>query len=226
VCIGLIMLIFVLPQFVAMFASMHAELPSITRFLVRLSIALRGWSLLFLSVVSIGIVVLLHIFTRSASGKQTLDRLVIHLPSIGDVVADSTRMYLMRSLGALAHAGFAVPQALHIATHTINNVVLHQYALYLYHAVQGGDSLSKAMFQHPEQWFDQHVIAMVAIGEESGDIARAFMAAADYYQQQVEQRLRWYTTIIQPLLIVTLGLVIALFVCAIYTPLFTLAHMI
>ena len=82
------------------------------------------------------------------------------------------------------------------------------------------------MAQHPSQWFDQQAIAMVNVGEESGDLGRTLETVADYYQDRVEQRLHWYAMVVQPLLVVILGLIIALFVCAIYMPLFTLAQVI
>jgi len=224
--IGMVIVVYIVPRFVTLFATMNAQLPPITQFLIKASALLQGWTLLVLGLGtvlgSVGVVVC----ARSARGRIYLDRMVLNIPSVNYLVLDVMRMHFTRALGALVQAGVSVPYALPLAMGTIHNRVLHMHAHHFQEAIQNGSSLSHAMAQHPEQWFDQQSIAMINVGEESGDLARALEAVADYYQERVEQRLHWYALVVQPLLVVILGLIIALFVCAIYMPLFTLAQVI
>jgi type IV pilus assembly protein PilC len=226
VVIGMVIVVYIVPRFVTLFATMNAQLPPITQFLIKVSALLQGWMLLFLGLGtilgSVGVVAC----ARSARGRIYTDRMMLHIPSINYLVLDVMRMHFTRALGALVQAGVSVPYALPLAIGTIHNRVLYAYAHHFQEAIQNGSSLSRAMAQHPEQWFDQQSIAMINVGEESGDLARALQAVADYYQDRVEQRLHWYALVVQPLLVVILGLIIALFVCAIYMPLFTLAQVI
>jgi len=226
VIIGMIIVVSIVPRFVTLFSTMHAQLPPLTQFLIQVSTWLQGWTLLFICVGTVLAIVGVIACSRSTRGRLLSDRLVLHIPSLNAIILDVVRMHFTRALGALVQAGIPVPCALPMAIGTINNSVLHAYALYFQEAVQNGSSLSRAMAQHPSQWFDQQAIAMVNVGEESGDLGRTLETVADYYQDRVEQRLHWYAMVVQPLLVVILGLIIALFVCAIYMPLFTLAQVI
>jgi type IV pilus assembly protein PilC len=222
--IAAIIIVGIIPHFAAIFSSMQQELPYLTRMLIHISDTVRSFAILIpLGLLGLIALILYHM-RRSAHGKKLLDTAIAHMPLVGPIMMDGARAHLLHSAATLIGSGVSVPVALRIATGSIPNALLHEYALYLEYAVKSGNSLHQAMAQHPEQWFDQQVVAMVAVGQESVSLSKALMHAAIYYQKRVEDALYRYATILQPLLIIVLGLAIALFIFAVYLPIFNMAN--
>lgn len=222
--IATVILVWVVPHFVTIFSSMHQQLPYATQLLIRMSMGIHSHILFVISALSICLILMLRSLYASSYGKRMLDSLALHMPLIGRVMHDGTRAHLLRSLSTLIKAGISVPTALHISSGAVANTILRDYVSYLEHAVTTGSSLSQAMSQHPEQWFDQQIVAFVIVGEESGTLADALGRGADQYEHHVERYLTWCATFLQPMLVVILGLLIALFIFAVYMPIFNLAH--
>lgn len=224
ILVALIILVWVVPQFSTIFASLHAQLPPITRFLLRVSNWLCSWKAVAIAGIMVFVVVGLRIFRQSGYGRRVVDTYSMRLPGIGSVIQDNARAQFLRSLAVLIYSGVRVPVALPIASGAIANTRAQLYVNYLAYAVTAGSSLGDAMMRHPEQWFEHQVVALVKVGEEAGDLAHSLELAAQYYQQRVEQYLYWYSMMFQPLCIVVLGIFIALFIAAVYMPIFSMAH--
>lgn len=216
--------VFVVPRFSTLFLSSHCELPYLTQLLIRVSNFLQSRTVIVLGVVLIPLFCIVQSFCRSRFGSRVLDKIILSIPFLKNMIHDNARVAWLESLACLVHAGVQVFPALRIAKKSISNGVLRDYVDYLAFSVGAGASLSTACEQHPHQWFDQHVIAMIRVGEASGKLGDSLSYAADEHREKVQRKLNFIATIIQPLLIVTLGFFIALFIFAIYLPVFNLAQ--
>ncbi len=225
-CIAALMLVFIVPRFATIFQSLGHQLPGLTRALVAVSNGLQGFAGLSLLGCIIGLFVGVRVVYATISGRRLLDGLLCYVPFVRLLVTDSARMHFLRSLSVLVGGGVSVPHAVHIARRSVSNVVLKEYIDFIERVVYAGGSLSQALAQHPEQWFEQSVVAMVRVGEESGQLPQSLVRAAGYYQRRVDNLLSRSISLLQPLFVVLLGGVVALFIYAIYMPIFMLADIV
>lgn len=222
--IAVLIFTIIIPQFTILFSSAKQQLPPLTRKLILVSDFIRSWYAVVV-LVGIGMIfVMARKYAQSPGGRWRVDGLALRLPIIADVVRYSAMMYLCRSLAMLLKGGMPLVPAMRSAKNSVTNVVLEHHVQYLEREIEAGSSLSVAMAQHPEQIFEQELLSIIKVGEESGQLIAMLEQVAASYQERVNRLLMMVTTLIQPILMIILGLLVTLLIFAVYLPIFSLSQ--
>lgn len=216
-----ILLIFVIPTFEAMFKGFGAELPALTRFVIDLSKVFQEYWYLILGTPVAAVVAFIETRKRSRTFAQWLDKMVLQMPLIGDLVATSANARFARTLSTLFSGGVPLVDAMASVAGATGNFVYEKAVLEMRESVSIGQQLNFAMRQ--SSLFPDMVIQMVAIGEEAGSLGDMLAKVADWYEAEVDQKVDTLTTMIEPLLMAFLAGVVGTLVVAMYLPIFKLA---
>ncbi|HQC73405.1 MAG TPA: type II secretion system F family protein, partial [Candidatus Competibacteraceae bacterium] len=216
-----ILLIFVIPTFEDLFKNFGAELPALTKFVIELSGVFQEYWYLILGTPVVAVVGFIAARKRSRAFYQWLDRMVLQLPLIGDLVATSANARFARTLSTLFSGGVPLVDAMQSVAGATGNYVYEKAVLAMRDSVSIGQQLNFAMRQ--SSLFPDMVIQMVAIGEEAGSLGDMLAKVADFYEAEVDQKVDTLTTMIEPLLMAFLAGVVGTLVIAMYLPIFKLA---
>ena len=215
----IVLLTYVVPKLMELFAETGQVLPLPTRLLLATSDALRGWWWAWLG----GLAVAAwgaKLARRSRVGRAFLDRLLLRLPVGGELVRKLHTARFARNLGVMIGQGVPMLQAIDVAASTMSNLVFRQATQRVREQVQGGASLSKSLSASGQ--FPTFVCNMVAVGEESGTLDAALQKVASGYERETDRTLQLLTTLLEPALIVLVGLVVMFIVIAILLPILQL----
>lgn len=213
-------LIFIIPRFQEFYAAGGKEPPALTMFVVGISNALVSYWYLIIAGV-IGGPFLLTQWLSSPAGRDTFDRFLMASPVFGDVVQKSSLARLSRTLSTLLSSGVGVLEAIDIAARTSGNIVVESALLRAKDSVSQGRPFAQPLSR--EKTFPDMVVQMISIGEQSGTLDVMLGKIADFYEDEVENAVKGMTSIIEPLLMVVLGGIIAFIVIAMYLPIFGMA---
>ncbi|MBI3312398.1 MAG: type II secretion system F family protein, partial [Candidatus Omnitrophica bacterium] len=214
-----VLLTYVVPRLAELFAESGQLLPLPTRLLLAISHAVsQWWWLCGLGVV--GIVGGVRAFRRSPRGGAWVDRLVLRVPLLGSLVQKAQTARLARNVGAMIGHGVPILQALEVAQATLSNFHMRQAVATAQEAVRDGESLSKAL--GASRQFPPFVGNLIAVGEESGTLENALLKIASSYERETDRMLQVLTTILEPLLIVLVGLIVMFIVISMLLPIFQL----
>jgi general secretion pathway protein F len=215
------MMIFVVPQITAMFADLGAELPIITRILILVStVVARGWPLIVLG--AVGAWFAFQKWRKSDEGGQKWDRWLLKLPVIGDLIRKIAISRFARTLGTLLSSGVPLLAAMEIVENVVNNRILAHAVMEARNAIREGDSIAGPLKR--SQQFPPMVVHMIAIGERSGELEGMLKNVSDSYENQVDSRVQALTSLLEPLMIVGMGVVVAFLVAAILLPMMKLTQ--
>jgi len=224
--IATLIFVLIIPYFADLFVSMNHELPGITRLLIAVSCFMRSWYM----AVSVGLVVVglsvLFLAHRFSWAKKHIDAFVLRMPLIGTLVVGRFMTYLLHATALLLEGGVPLAQALGIVGLSVDNLCLRADICHLQQAVMSGNSLSIAMREAPGQPFGNDLSAMVRVGEESGRLAFILKKCGSAHHDRLVQQLARLMALLQPLLMVMLGLLIATLIFAVYGPIITMARVI
>ena len=218
---------FVIPVFAGIFEEMAEEnpeeatgLPLPTQVCVTASDAITGhWYILFPA--AIGLFIGFFRWKRSKSGKEVWDRLILRLPAqIGDVIQKVALARWSRTFAGSVSAGVPMLQAIKLTGETAGNIVLEKSMEEVYDSVKRGGSLARPIQAH--DIFPPMVGHMVAVGEETGQLENLLSKIADFYEAEVDAKVKALTSLIEPLMIVFVGGVVGFIVIAMYMPMFSL----
>ncbi len=216
-----ILLIFVIPTFEDLFKGFGAELPALTRTVIDISKVFQEyWYLIIFGPVA-AIVGFLEARKRSRTFYQWLDRMILQVPLIGDLVATSANARFARTLSTLFNGGVPLVDAMLSVAGATGNYVYEKAVLEMRDAVSIGQQLNFAMRQ--SSLFPDMVVQMVAIGEEAGSLGDMLARVADFYEAEVDQKVDTLTTMIEPILMAFLAGVVGTLVVSMYLPIFKLA---
>ena len=224
VIVSSILLIFVIPQFEAIFQSFGADLPAFTKMVVGASRFMKANGLLmFLTLVGT-IVAFIMIKKRSTKFAHFLDRVSLRIPIVGGILEQAAIARFCRTLAITFAAGVPLVDALGIVDGSTGNVVFDQAAGRIRGDIAVGHSLQLAMQQ--TSVFPNMVIQMAAIGEESGSLDEMLLKVAEAYEEEVSNAVDALSSLLEPLIIVFVGVVVGTMVIAMYLPIFKMAAVI
>lgn len=215
-----ILLIFVVPQFESVFAGFGADLPAFTQMIINLSDFMVAWWWLIFGVLAIGIVALIAFYKRSPAFQHALDKLVLKVPVIGQIMHNSSLARFSRTLAVTFKAGVPLVEALDTVAGATGNTVYEQAVLRIRDDVSVGHSVNVAMKQ--TDLFPHMVTQMTAIGEEAGALDTMLFKVAEFYEQEVNNAVDALSSLLEPLIMVFLGVVVGGMVVAMYLPIFKL----
>ena len=220
ILVSSILLIFVIPQFEAVFRGFGAELPAFTQMLVRASDIMVNWWWAMLLVVIGGIVGMVQAKKRSKSFAHFLDRMILKVPVIGEIMKNSAIARFARTLAITFKAGVPLVEALDTVAGATGNVVFEQAVHRIKDDVSVGYQLNTAMRQ--VDVFPHMVIQMAAIGEEAGALDTMLIKVAEFYEQEVNNAVDALSSMLEPMIMVFIGTVVGGIVVGMYLPIFKL----
>ena len=216
-----VLLIFVIPVFQSMFASVGLALPLPTRVVIGLSNLLKGyWWLMGASIFG-----LQQAFTRyyaTPDGKLRIDRLMLQMPVLGDVLRKSAVSRFTRTLGTLISSGVSILDGLEITAKTAGNRVIQDAIMQSRSSIAGGDTISAPLAK--SNVFPPMVISMIAVGEQTGGLDEMLSKIADFYDEEVDAAVGALLSAMEPIMIVFLGVVVGGMVVAMYLPIFDMIN--
>lgn len=218
VCL-LIMFVLVLPNFAHMLSMMGTELPMMTKMVFGASRLLveHGFFLLLLAVAGGGI---LYVVFRRPEGKLWWERTLLQLPLVGGLTVKIVSARFCRVLGALLHNGVPILQAINVVKKTLGNQVLEQGLSLAEVSLREGKGLAKPLAEL--QLFPSLVVQLVSSGEETGQLPRFLLKLSDYYDREVECTFERVISLLEPILVLLLGIFVGGIVVALLLPLFNL----
>ena len=216
-----ILLVFVIPVFQTMFSSVNMELPLPTRVVIMLSDLLIGywWAMLL----AIGAVFFaIRRYYGTLSGRKTIDSLLLKSPVLGDMLRKSAVSRFTRTLGTLISSGVSILEGLEITAKTAGNMVIHDAVMASRHSIAGGETIAAPL--EKSKVFPPMVISMIAVGEQTGGLDEMLTKIADFYDEEVDVAVGALLSLMEPMMIVVLGVVVGGMVVAMYLPIFDMMN--
>jgi type IV pilus assembly protein PilC len=213
------LLFFVLPKFKGIFETMGLTLPLTTKILLNSSTYMTQYW--YIAVVfTAGSVVLLKIFARTDKGKYAIDSAKLRVPIFGDLLLKTAVSRFARTFGTLISSGVPVLRALEIVSDTAGNRVISDTVVRARHSIKEGEKISTPLFG--SKIFPVMVTQMIAIGEETGRLDQMLEKVSDFYDDEVDNTLKSLTSLIEPLMIVGLGLIVGFIAVSVISPIYSL----
>lgn len=213
-----ILLIFVIPQFEALFSGFGADLPALTAFVVKLSeVFQEQWYVIFG-----GIGAAVYAFgqakERSVAFRESLERASLHAPIIGNLLNKAAIARFARTLSTMFAAGVPLVEAMESVAGAVGNVVYREAVLSMRDEIATGTSITASM--EAAQVFPNMVIQMTSIGEEAGSLDTMLGKVADFYEQEVDDAVDALTSLLEPMIMAFLGVIVGGLVISMYLPIF------
>jgi len=224
VVVSAILLIKVVPQFQTVFSSFGAELPAFTQIVIALSEILQEWWFIFLIALFVMAFTLREAHKRSEKFRDSADRAFLKLPIIGDILYKSAVARYARTLSTTFAAGVPLVEALDSVSGATGNVVFRNAVNKIKQDVSSGTQLNFSM--RITGVFPTMAVQMAAIGEESGSLDAMLDKVASYYEEEVDNAVDNLTTLMEPMIMVVLGVLVGGLIIAMYLPIFQLGQVV
>lgn len=215
-----LVMIFVVPKIASMFKDNGQQLPALTQLVINMSNFCQNYWYLIVGVL-VGVPVVAKMYYESEDGRKALDAIIIEIPVFGTLIQRGAIARFSRTLATLLSSGVRIIDALDIAAGTAGNFVLEQAFINAKNSISKGRSLAEPLNATPH--IPKMVVQMIAIGEATGNVDQMLNKIADFFEDEVENATQAMTSLIEPILMVVLGGIIAVIVIAMYLPLFNLA---
>ncbi|MGQ0643311.1 MAG: type II secretion system F family protein [Gemmatimonadaceae bacterium] len=216
-----VLLLFVIPVFETMFASVGLALPLPTRIVMGLSRFLKGywWAI---GAGGFGFIVLFRRYYKTSGGKLTVDKMMLRIPVLGDVLRKSAVSRFTRTLGTLISSGVSILDGLEITAKTAGNRVIQDAIMASRSSIASGETIAQPL--QKSNVFPPMVISMIAVGEQTGGLDEMLSKIADFYDEEVDAAVSGLLSLLEPVMIVFLGVVVGGMVVAMYLPIFDMIN--
>ncbi|MBW8368699.1 MAG: type II secretion system F family protein [Arenimonas sp.] len=219
--VSAILLIYVVPQFKAVFQGFGADLPAFTQMIVNASEFMIAWWWAILGGVAGSIFGFLFIYKRSPALERTVDRMLLKVPVLGQIMHQSAIARYARTLALTFKAGVPLVEALETVGGATGSIVYNDAVMRIRDDVSVGYQLNVAMKQ--VNLFPHMVVQMTAIGEEAGALDTMLLKVAEFYEQEIDNSVDSLTSLLEPLIMVVIGVLVGGMVIGMYLPIFKLA---
>ena len=209
----------VLPPLVAMFTSLDAELPIMTKMLIAVASFIIDYKL-YLLVGIASLTILFVSYTRQSAGKLAINKLMLKLPVIGTIYIQRNMCQFCQTAAMLLKAGILLPEIINIVIPTISNRIISESLKEVREKLMQGQGLSQPMSNI--EIFPQLMVETLAVGEKTGSLDSTLATLADFYEQRVNQRIDSLVSMIEPVLTIVIGLVIGFIALSMITPLYSI----
>jgi type IV pilus assembly protein PilC len=221
VAIVSMIMVFVIPKFEQIFRDFKTELPAITKVLLAVSRWFAneyGWAYVLFA--PIGIVLLIKLIRISEGGKYAVDLVKLKIPILGGILSKTAIARFTRTLGTLISAGVPILDAINITKETCGNEVYSRALIKVHDAIREGESMADPL--RATKVCDAIVVNMVDVGEETGDLDKMLIKVADNYDSDVDVLVGSLISILEPVMVVVLGLIVGFIVIALFAPMISL----
>jgi type IV pilus assembly protein PilC len=216
-----LIMIFVIPQFENLFSSFGAELPAFTQFVVGISRWTNDWWFLLLLGLIASIYITIFFFKRSRKFREVIDRTILKIPVVGVIVNKASIARFARTTATMFAAGVPMVEAMESVAGATGNIIYTDAVLRMREDVATGQALQLTMKQ--QNLFPHMVVQMVAIGEESGSLDDMLTKVADFYEEEVDNMVDALSSLLEPMIMVIIGVLVGGLVVAMYLPIFQMA---
>jgi type IV pilus assembly protein PilC len=216
-----ILLIFVIPTFQSMFASVNLELPLPTRIVIGMSnFLVHFWWAILLAIG--GAWFGAKSYYATPAGRLQIDAALLKAPVLGDVIRKSAVSRFTRTLGTLVSSGVSILEGLEITAKTAGNQVVHDAVMESRQSIAGGETIAAPL--EKSKVFPPMVISMIAVGEQTGGLDEMLSKIADFYDEEVDVAVSALMSLMEPAMIVILGVIVGGMVIAMYLPIFDMMN--
>jgi type IV pilus assembly protein PilC len=221
IIVSSILLVFVVPQFEEVFKNFGAELPAFTQIIVNASRFMVEWWWLVVLILAGGIFAAIYFFKRSPRFQHFIDRMILKIPIIGQIMHNAAVARFARTLATTFKAGVPLVEALDTVAGATGNTVYENAVKRMRDDVSVGYQVNMAMKQ--VNLFPHMVVQMTAIGEEAGALDTMLFKVAEFYEQEVNNAVDALASLIEPMIMVFIGVLVGGMVIGMYLPIFKLA---
>jgi type IV pilus assembly protein PilC len=204
-----------------MFASVNMALPLPTRIVIGASRVLTQWWWAILGVIGVGIYGVRQYY-GTQGGRRQIDWMLLNAPVLGDVLRKSAVSRFTRTLGTLISSGVSILDGLEITAKTAGNRVIHDAVMQSRQSIAGGETIAAPL--EASGVFPPMVISMVSVGEQTGGLDEMLAKIADFYDEEVDVAVSALLSLMEPVMIVVLGVVVGGMVVAMYLPIFDMVN--
>ncbi len=220
-CIGItaFLVLFLFPKIMPVFVSMHAKLPLSTQILIGITLFLQRWGLWLLAGIVIFVIAVGIALQRSKSFRYFFDMCLLRIPVMGGVIRNYNLANLSRTLGLLLRSGLTLSAAIPLTADTTQNLVYEKALRELAVSVNKGELIS-AHLKKKRFLFSDIMMHMVGVGEKTGNLSNTLVYLADLYETEIEDFTKNMSSIIEPVLMVTMGVIVGFIAISIITPIY------
>lgn len=220
--IGVLMFVYVLPKLTATFKDLGAELPLATRAVIVASDFMQAH---WMSVIggAVGFAVLFVLFARSSFGRSVLDKLTLKLPIVGNIAREVNSARTTRTLSSLLASGISVVPAVGITVDVVQNVHYKKMLQKVAESIQKGETM-QSIFASRIDLYPAFVSEMIGVGEETGGLSKTLLDIATFYENEVDQKTKNMSTVVEPVLMIVIGLGVGFFALAMISPIYSLSN--
>ncbi len=217
--VGVIMITFVLPSLNIFFTSLNVDIPIYTKILLYVGnfLSVHWYLLLVIPLLLVGMFLAL---IKTKIGKYSMDTFLLRMPLVSSIIKKNNSAFLIRSLSSLITSGVSLIRALEISAKTVNNHYFSDALIEAGNKIKKGEKLSNALRSH-QNLFPFGVIEMIEVGEETGKTSVILKKLADFYEQEAVSAIEKLAILIEPMLIVVLGLAVGVFAFSIIQPMYS-----
>ena len=216
-----VLLVKVIPSFAGIYGSVGGgELPALTQLVIEISDTVINYLPIVIAV-TIGVLTSLGLLSRTRVGRLTIDKIILKSPVIGSLVQKAAIARFTRTLGTLIASGVPILEAMNIVAKTSGNKVIERGIIYARDRISEGKSIASPLMEL--NLFPKMVVQMIAVGENTGALDVMLTKIADFYEEEVDTAVDGLTSVIEPLLMIFIGGIVAFVLIAMYLPIFGLA---
>ncbi|PJC40897.1 MAG: hypothetical protein CO042_01280 [Parcubacteria group bacterium CG_4_9_14_0_2_um_filter_41_8] len=222
VAIGSGMIIFVIPKLTAVFSEMNAELPVPTKILIAVSNGANKYALIIVPIIIISIGLLVYV-TRKGKGQKIWHKIILLMPVVGSIAIKINLAKIARTLSSLLATDMPIVISLKLTANTIKNALYRESLMIMSINVEQGKTMASQMPQF-KKLYPPVAHQMIQVGEETGEISNILAQLAEFYEEDVSNTMNSLPSLIEPILIVTLGAAVGAMAIAVIMPMFSLAN--
>jgi type IV pilus assembly protein PilC len=219
----LFMLMFIIPTFARMFSDFGAELPLPTKIVLGMSNFVRTWWWTMIAG-AVGFVFAFKKWYSTDKGQHIVDDWLLKMPVLGDVTRKGSVARFTRTLGTLVSSGVPILDGLEITAKTAGNVIIKDAIMQARTSIREGETIASPLRQSAV--FPPMVVQMITVGEETGALDEMLTKIADFYDDEVDTAVEALTSVIEPIMIVFMGVIVGGMVVAMYLPIFRMVNII
>ena len=216
ILILVVIMLFVVPAFEKMFADIGQALPAPTQLLLNTSQAIQTYWYL-IPLIPIFLMFIMKMIARTEAGERWIDAFKLRMPVFGNIIKKSSVARFCRTLGTLIASGVPILEALRIVKDAVGNVIISNAIEDVHGSIREGDTIADPL--RASGIFDELLVNMIDVGEETGELDKMLMKIADNYEADVDVAVEGMSSLLEPLLIVGMGLVVGFIVISLFLPL-------
>jgi len=221
IVVVIFLMVFVIPTFVNVFQEAGAELPMMTQITIGMSNWMKGNIGVIIAIIA-GMFFFLRWYRSTPNGSLAIDRLLLRMPVFGQLIRKQAVARFTRTLSTMIHGGVPILQAMEVVAKTSGNRVVEEAVIKSMESIKEGEKISEPLKQSGV--FPPMVIQMISVGEETGKLSEMLVRVADFYDSEVDTAVASLSSMIEPLVIIFMGVIVGFLVVSMFMPMFELGQ--